>query len=269
MADQLTEARRRRVRPWIIAVGRVAVFGVLVGGWEAVSATGLLDVAYLPPPTQVAAHLWTLLGETATWSALGETVKAWLIGLGIALGAGVAVGVALGTSRLLYRSARVIIDFCRAVPSIALLPLALLMFGSTIRMEVFLIAFASVWIVLLQTIYGVWDIDPSLDEVMRSYRLSRAQRMGRLVLPSISSYVATGLRLASIVAFFVGIGAELLGGSPGIGLKIQTAEVAGSVPNEYAYAIVAVGLALVVNLLMVTLERRFIFWRGSQRWEPA
>jgi ABC-type nitrate/sulfonate/bicarbonate transport system permease component len=269
MTYQVAQTPRWRRRPWIIGAGRVLVFVALIGIWEVVCAAGLLNVAYLPLPAQVAGHIGTLLGEAATWGALGETVKAWLIGLGIALGVGVAVGVPLGASRALYRSARLVIDFCRAVPSIALLPLALLIFGSTIRMEVFLIAFAAMWIVLLQTIHGVWDIDPSLSEVMRSYRLTRAQRLWRLVLPSISSYVATGLRLASVVAFFVGIGAELLGGSPGIGLQIQTAEVAGSVPNEYAYAVIAAALALLVNLLLVRLERRLIFWRAAERAEPA
>lgn len=262
-----TASIRMSRRSTLIMVARVAVFLLLLAVWEAVSASGLLNAAFLPPPTQVIREVVRLLGEVATWSALGQTVKAWVIGLGIALALGVGIGIPLGSSRFLYRSARLVVDFCRAIPSIALLPLALLVFGAKIRMEVFLIAFASVWIILLQTIYGIWDMDPRLLEVMRSYRLTRLQRLRWLVLPSISSYIATGLRLASIVAFFVGIGAELLGGAPGIGLKIQTAEVGGSVVAEYAYAILAAGLALGINLLMARSERRIIFWRGAERLE--
>ena len=66
----------------------------------------------------------------------------------------------LGFNDYLYRAFRPAIEFLRPVPSVALIPLAILIYGTGLQSKVFLVAFACVWPLLIQTIYGARDLDP-------------------------------------------------------------------------------------------------------------
>jgi ABC-type nitrate/sulfonate/bicarbonate transport system permease component len=240
------------------------VLGAL-GLLELLSRTGALASGSFPPVTDTLSTLWGQLGTARLWTAIGRTLEGWALGLGIAAGLAIPIGVVVGSSNLLYRSLRPIIEFLRPIPSVALIPLAILVYGAGLQSKVFLAAFASFWVVLVQTLYGVQDVDPVASDTARSFGLSRAQRLFRVSLPSAFPYIATGIRLASTVSLVLTVTAELVIGSPGLGRSIEVARSGGSVKVMYALIVVTGLLGWLLNGLSSRAERRALHWHPSQR----
>ena len=92
---------------------------------------------------------------------------------------------------------RFVVEFLRPIPSVALVPLAVLIYGVGLESKVFLAAFASFWPLFVQTLYGVQDVDPVATDTARSFGLGRFERLWRIKLPSAVPYIATGLRISS------------------------------------------------------------------------
>ena len=175
----------------------------------------------------------------------------------------------IGSSPLLYRALRGVIEFLRPIPSVALIPLAVLVYGSGLESKVFLAAFAATWPLLMQTLYGVQDVDPVATDTARSFGFSRAQRLLRVTLPSAVPYVATGVRISAAVALILVVTAELVIGSPGLGRQINLARQGGNVELMYALILATGLLGMAVNALFTRIEHRVLHWHPSQRGELA
>ena len=160
---------------------------------------------------------------------------------------------------------RFTIDFLRTIPPVALIPLVLLVYGATPKMAFVLIVFGSTWPVLLQAMYGVHQVDPAARDVARAYRLRRRDRIRFLIVPSAAPFIATGIRLAATISLLLAIGAELLGGAPGIGASITLQEQNGDIPGMWVYVVLAAVLGVIVNLALIGLERRILTWHPAQR----
>src|SRR3954452_23924606 len=178
---------------------------LLLALWEAVVRAGLIPESSIPPATSAIGELFAQLTEAAMWKAVGNTLQGWAIGLGLAVLLGVPAGILIGSSRWAYRALRVPIKFLRPIPSVALIPLAVLVYGTGLQSKVFLATFASFWPLLIQTIYGVQDVDPVATDTARSFGFSRAQRLVRVTLPSAVPYIATGVRISSSVALILAV----------------------------------------------------------------
>ena len=244
--------------PWL---GVLAVL-VLI---ELVVRAGLISSRYFPPVTDTASALVDQLGESAYWSAIGYTLEGWAIGLGIAIVIAVPVGLLLGFNEVLYHAFRPAIEFLRPVPSVALIPLAILVYGTGLESKVFLVAFASTWPLLIQTIYGARDLDPLQLETARSFRIRRSDRILRVTLMGAVPYIATGLRIASATALILAITAELIIGSAGLGREINIARQGGAVDIMYALIVTTGLLGWGLNSLFAAGERRVLHWHPSQR----
>jgi ABC-type nitrate/sulfonate/bicarbonate transport system permease component len=153
----------------------------------------------------------------------------------------------------------------RPVPSVALVPLAVLVFGLGITTKVFLVVFAATWPLLLQTIYGVQDVDPVAMDTMRSFGLGRLRRLVVVTLPSASPYVATGLRLSSSVALILAVTAELVVGSPGLGSQITAAENGNSTALVYALIVATGALGWALSFGIRQAEARALAWHPAYR----
>src|SRR4051794_6990835 len=244
--------------PWI---GVLAVL-VLV---ELVVRAGLISSRYFPTVTDMASALVDQLGQSAYWTAIAHTLEGWAIGLAIAIVIAVPVGLLLGFSEVLYHAFRPAIEFLRPIPSVALIPLAILVYGTGLQSKVFLVAFASIWPLLIQTIYGARDLDPIALETARSFRIRRSDRILRVMLMGAVPYIATGLRIASATALILAITAELIIGSAGIGREINIARQGGAVDIMYALIVTTGLLGWGLNSLFAAGERRVLHWHPSRR----
>ncbi|MFI6178537.1 ABC transporter permease [Nonomuraea sp. NPDC051191] len=196
-------------------------------------------------------------------------MRGWALGLAVAFCAAVAAGVLIGTVPGLRALTGSTVEFLRPIPSVALVPLATLLFGASLGSTLLLVVYAAFWQVLVQVLYGVAAVDPVAHDTARSYGLSAWSRIRHLVWPTALPYVMTGLRLAAAVAFILAVTAELVIGSPGLGAEIQVAQSSGAVPTVYALIVVAGCVGIVVNAAVRLLERRVLAWHPAVRSEAA
>ena len=238
-----------------------------LAAWEAVSRGGLISQNDLPSMTASVGELWSLMQTREFWANFGYTVRGWGLGLLIATVLAVPLGIALGTSDFAARAFRVPIEFMRPIPSAALIPLLFLTIGSNLQSELFLAAFGAFWPLLVQTMYGVRDVDPLAIDTARSFGVGRFERLYRIKLPSAIPYIATGLRLSSTVALILAFTAELFMGTPGLGQAMNFATSYGLTDQLYALALATGLLGLAVHFLMAAIERRALRWHPSMRAE--
>jgi ABC-type nitrate/sulfonate/bicarbonate transport system permease component len=247
-----------RLLPWASVLGVLVLFEIL-------PRVGILNERDFPPISQTLSTLADQVVSSDLWTAVGNTLSGWALGLGIAAALAVPAGILIGSSRMVYRALRFVIEFLRPVPSVALIPLAILIYGSGLESKVFLAAFASFWALLVQVLYGVQDVDPVATDTARSFGLSRRQRLVRVTLPSALPYIATGVRIASAVSLILAVTAELVIGSAGLGRSINVARSGGDVKLMYALIIATGVLGLVLNSMIVAVEKRVLRWHPAYR----
>ncbi|MET0521977.1 MAG: ABC transporter permease subunit [Jiangellaceae bacterium] len=252
-------------RLWLGALGLLMFLLV----WQLTSALGLVDSQYLPYVTDVFARLLEELRDLAFWRRLGLTMTSWAIGLAVATVAAVVLGTVVGLVPFLRRATHTMVEFLRPIPSVALIPLAVLVFGLQMRAALVIIVYASFWQVFVQVIYGVADVDTVARDTARSFRLTRRERLRFLVLPTLLPYLLTGVRLAAAVALILAITAEMVIGNPGLGRMIELSRSAGDAVGLYALVVVTGFLGLLVNLVFRFIERRSLAWHQSVRTEEA
>ncbi|MGH3625954.1 MAG: ABC transporter permease, partial [Sciscionella sp.] len=160
-----------------------------------------------------------------------------------------------------------VVEFLKTVPAIAILPLVIIVFGATMEMKIFLVAFAVLWPLTIQVIYGVRAVDPLVRDTAKALQLRGLRRFGTITMPSAAPFIATGLRVAAATGLILAVIAELVGGAQGLGLNILTAENAGpsALPMMYAYILVTGVAGVVLTGLLTVLERRLLHWHESQR----
>ncbi|MET7489925.1 ABC transporter permease [Streptomyces sp. NPDC005538] len=250
------------------ALGAAGLAAFLALG-EVVPRVGIVKEAYFPPTSRIASAFWDELKDGAFWSALGDTLTGWALGLAIAVGAGIVVGVLLSVVPHLREATASTIEFLRPIPSVALIPLAVLLYGTELKSVLLLVVYASFWQILIQVLYGVQDVDPVAEETARSYGLGTWARVRHVLWPSALPYVMTGVRLAAAVALILTITAELVIGAPGLGATIMVAQSSQAVPEMYALIVVTGLLGLLINVGARTVERRALAWHQSVRGEVA
>jgi len=179
------------------------------------------------------------------------------------------LGTVIGLVPFLRRATHTTVEFLRPIPSVALIPLAILVFGLQLQAALLIIVYATFWQVFVQVLYGVADVDSVARDTAKSFGLSRAERFRFLVLPTALPYIMTGLRLGAAVALILAVTAELVIGIPGIGREIVFAQTAGDWTTVYAYVVVAGLLGLAVNLIFRFIERHALSWHQSVRGEEV
>ena len=261
--------RRRRstaLRWRRVLLGAAGIVGFLLL-WEIASRTGLVNPQYLPPPTVVFGELFRQLTTATFWTAVRQTMTSWAVGLAIVAVSGTVLGFLIGLSRFLKRFTASTIEFLRPIPSVALVPLAVLVFGIKPESAILLIVYAGFWQMLIQVLYGVSDVDPVAESTARTYGLGRWARIRYVVWPSALPYIVTGLRLSATIALVLAITAELVIGVPGIGSQIVLAQNGARVPTVYALALATGVLGLLVNFALRLVETRLLSWHSSIRSE--
>lgn len=236
---------------------------------EAVPRLGLVDERFLPPASRVLATLAAELGTPELWAALGATLRGWALGLAIAFAAAVAAGVVIGIVPGLRAMTNSTVEFLRPIPSVALVPLATLLFGPSLGSTLLLVVYAAFWQVLIQVLYGVAAVDPVAHDTARAYGLSAWSRVRHLLWPTALPYVMTGFRLGAAVALILEITGELIIGSPGLGRQIAVAQTSGAVAAMYALVIVVGLIGVTVNVAARATERRALRWHPSIRRDLA
>lgn len=247
--------------------GVLGVVGVLLAlaVWQALPALGLVPERALPGALAVLGALGTLLGNGEFWAAVWATLAGAGLGLLIAVVAGVLVGTLMGAVRLLGSAFTPAVEFLRPVPGVALIPVAILMFGPGLTSDVALVVFGCVWVVIVQTIYGIKAVEQVAIQTAKSFRMSHLNRIRYVQIPSALPFIATGVRIASAIALIIAVTAELVAGNDGLGSSIALAQSTGRTDDMYAYIVTAGLLGILAHFAFGSVERRLLHWHESQR----
>ncbi len=205
----------------------------------------------LAAPSAVVLALFEALGDGSLLIATRDTLASAFAGLVAGGAIGLAFGISLGLVQPLDRLLEVTIESLRPIPSIALLPIALIALGFGYRMEIVIVAFACVWPILIFSRAAVRSIEPRLIEVSRSLRMSSGDRVRKIVIPAALPRIFLAFRLAAGVALIVAVTVEIAINPIGLGAGIMLAQQALRPDLMLAYLvwIGLIGYALNVGLL--------------------
>jgi NitT/TauT family transport system permease protein len=230
--------------------------------WEGSVRAGLVDKLYLPPASTVLVRTVELLGNAQFIGDVVATVLAWAIAILISIAIAVPAGLLLGSIPWLRDSTRAVVEFLRPIPSVALIPLVLLLIGSGPEAKITLAVYAAVWPILFNTIYALSEIDPVLTETAKSYGTTKTRMLTSVALPHAAPFVFTGIRMSASIGLIVVISAEFLAGSSkGIGEFILEQSSSSSQLDYVLAGTVITGLiGYVINEGLERAGRRLFRW---------
>lgn len=186
-------------------------------------------------------------------------------GFAIAVVVGVALGALVGRLPMLALALNPVLQFGRALPATALVPVSIVLLGIGDVPKITLIAFVTVFPVMLNTIDGVRNVDAVLEDVCGSYRLTRAQRVLYVQLPAAAPQVLAGMRIALSVAFVMMVVTELVAAINGIGYVTLQAQQSFQVSLMWSGMLLLGILGVFFNGLFVLVERRLLRWYVQDR----
>ena len=234
--------------------------------WEAAGRRGWVHEVLLPPASAI---LRTFLEVTTSGEVLGQLgTSLWRAGLGYTLAAlfAVALGVAMGYWRRACDAGEITIEYLRALPPPAIIPLAMVFLGIGDALKVFVIFFSCVFPVLVNTIDGVRGVDPVLIRTARTFGLTAWQTAWKVILPAAAPFIMTGLRIATAIALILTVVSEMIGATSGIGYFILESQRTLHVTRMYAGILVLAITGYAINRLFLMIEGRILAWhRGITR----
>lgn len=258
---------RRRFRPRRLLLGAAGIVTFLAV-WEIVSRAELLDPQYFPPATNVIVTLVGNAALTGFWGAVGVTLGTWALGMLIAFALATPLGIVIGLSPFLTKLTRSTVEFLRPIPSVGLIPLAVLALGVPLQQSLLIVVYGAFWQIFVQVLYGVADVDTVAMATARSYGFSWGQRVRDVVFPTMLPYLVTGVRLAAAVALILTVTIELVVNmSHGLGYEISMSRNAALYESTYALVLFTGLLGVAINLIVRFVERRVLSWHQSVREE--
>ncbi|MER9232260.1 ABC transporter permease [Mesorhizobium sp. M0622] len=258
-SDFLRLGRRTGIR----FLSRYGVLIAFLALWQVSSSAGWVNTAVLPPIDTIVAALWkglaggTLLGDIA--------ISLQRAGLAFAAAVLVAIplGLFMGQVRTVETALDPILQVFRQTSALALYPVFILLLGLGEASKVFVIFWATLFPLLLNTISGVKQVDPKLLEMARVYGAGQITVFRRVVLPGAVPSIFVGLRLSATTALLLLIASEMIGANKGIGFQVMNAQYNFQIPLMFAAIVILAGLGLIANQALVSLQRRLCRWSNA------
>ncbi|MGW5666641.1 ABC transporter permease [Micromonospora sp. NPDC003776] len=254
---------------WTRYLSRIAlrwvVLVALIGSWQL--ATVNLSSPYWVPPFTIlerVAQLWLPSGEGILSTSMAQDVlpslARMLVGFLLAMVLAIAVGVAIGLSDAFGDYVNPILQFLRAAPPPALIPVFLVVFGTGDQMRIFLIAFGAAWPILLNTIEGVRSIEPIKYETSEVFRIPLRLRLTHIVLPGAAAKILAGVRTSLSIGLILMVISEMVASSSGIGFRIVQAQRSFALVDMWAGILLLAILGYLLNQVLTVVERRILRW---------
>lgn len=250
-----------------VARGFVVPVAVVVF-WHVATQFGWMSPEAFSRPLDVARALGGILADGSLPLATLQTLQAAFVGLVLAILLGIPLGILIGTSKVANRTIMPTLDLLRPVPPVALIPLSLLVFGFGVSMEAAVIAFASVWAVLLATMAGVRALEGRLSEVARTLEMTRMAYIRKIVLPAALGRVLVGIRLAVGIALVVAVTVEIVVNPRGMGYGMIIAQQSLRPDLVYAQLIWIGFVGWAINWGILQLDRRYLGRFTGTRGRP-
>jgi ABC-type nitrate/sulfonate/bicarbonate transport system permease component len=247
-------ADRGPIRLLLGVVGLALVLAL----WQSVGASG--NVAFLVPFADAVSAMWDLvtgpsLGEDVLPS-IGRTVAGFAVGSAV----GVVLGVLLGYFRGAEPWVRPVLEFLRATPIPAMIPVAILTFGATQATQIGLIALGSLWPVLLNAMDGTRSVEPGYLDAARTAHLRDREILRRVILPASLPRIFTGLRIGLALSLIMMVVSEMMSGGDGLGAFVLQAQRTYALNDMFGGILLLGLLGGVFTIVFAAIERRVLSW---------
>jgi len=230
--------------------------------WFLISELSLVPQVLVPSPIKVFSYLFSNFYPLLIKPTI-FTIQLWLLGFIVGAIIGIAIGLIIGYSNKIYNFFEVLIDFFRSLPSIVLLPIAVIFLGIGYAPKIFIVVFSTALYVMINTIYGVKYGKTSKILLARVLKMTPSQEFKKVILPSSLPNIFAGLRITISLSLVVAVASEMIvSGTAGLGQKILDDMVVYNLTEMYSIILIIGLLGYFSNKIFSIVENRLIHWKG-------
>lgn len=247
----------------IVQSGRLLVAAALLGFWE-IGSYSFMDPFFFSSPSRIAYHLfWKEIFYIGLYKDLYVSALETLMGYVIGAVSGVISGVILARWQIIARIIEPFLIAFNSIPRIALAPLLIMWFGIDIESKVVLAATLVFFLTLFNTFSGIRSVDPAYCNVARVMGASNRQIFTKVMIPSASSWIITGLKISLPFALIGAIIGEFMAASKGLGYRLNMYTTTYNTTGAMAILLIMMACMMMLNELMNRFESRVLRWRPT------
>lgn len=246
-------------------MSRLALTGtlLLLAIWAVVTEAGLIKPIFLPSPVDVIRQLGELTMSGVIVSDVLETIGRTATGYLLGSVLGILIGLLIAQNRVVAGLLEFPVDFFRSIPATALFPLFIVFFGLGDQVKIFITAWSSSMVVLINTVYGIRNVSHTRLMVAKLRRVSPIRQFFFVVLPDALPFILAGLRIGLSLALVVQVVAEMfLGSQGGLGYRVFNASSVFDMQTAYAAVLVLGVVGYGLNKGIRLFEAKFVHWSG-------
>ncbi|ELK44635.1 UNVERIFIED_CONTAM: ABC transporter permease [Halobacillus marinus] len=261
LLNEQQEWRKRRIRQRFKQTLTIAspVFILLL--WEILSRTGLMDARFFPPPTQIVGTFWLMAGSGELFSHVGISLYRIFAGFLLGVIPAIAIGLLMGLYGPIRHFLSPLIMALMPIPTLALLPIIIILFGVGEVSKVVTIAGSVFFPVVINTVAGVINIDRIYLDVAKNYGADSKQFFFKIALPGSLPVMLEGIQMGQAIALLTIVAAEMMGANSGIGYLIWTSYKAFMLKEMFVGLVLISFFGYLFSLILRGLQSKLLPWR--------
>jgi len=241
---------------------------ILIFLWWIVKITVLKNNSYLPLPFETFRRMFSLIFSGDLLPDILYTLRQFGVGYGLALLIGIPVGLLLGFYLKVYQMFEIVLDFFRSIPVTALFPLFILFFGISDKTITAMVSVACVFVIILNSAYGVIYVNKTHLKVMKVMEANWLQTFREVIVYEALPFLFVGLRVSVSFGLIVEVVSEMFIGSKyGLGQRVYQAHETYLITDVYALTIFIGLLGYFFNKIILLSEKKIIHWKERQDGE--
>lgn len=235
----------------------------MVAAWWLASAGS--TSFFFPPLSSILDVILRDFSNGILLSHLAASLRNMAMGLAIAAVVGIGLGLVIGENGRLRVVTGPTLNFIRAIPPAAIVPIVIVALGTDAAPKVFIIVFACVWPILLNTIDGVRGMNPQLMETAKAFRIPFGLRVRRILFMAALPQIMAGLRIALSVSLVLMVISEFVGASEGLGFYIREKKESFAMAEAWGGTILTGILGYLLSAVFLRFERWALAWYFQDR----
>lgn len=233
---------------------------LLVIIWQILGDKGIINGAIMPTPWKIFLTFVELMESGKLWKDLSASVQRVLYGFLTGALAGVVLGMITGLYPKVNKAVAAVFGILRPIPMIGLVPLMILWFGIGEESKIIVIAVGTFWAVLLNTQEGIANTSPKLIEVAKMLEKDKFTVLTKIILPSSTPSIITGIRLGVGNAWKSVVAAEMLAATKGVGHMIEYARELAQ-PDKMFVGLLTIGvIGLLIDIVILKIQDKLLNW---------
>ena len=229
--------------------------------WEICSQTGILDIRFFPPPTAILGTFFDLIASGELFKHV--SVSLYRIAAGFLLGVipGVIIGLLMGLYAPIRHFISPLIMAFMPIPTLALLPIIIIIFGIGDFSKVVTIAGSVFFPVVINTVAGVLNIERVYLDVAKNYGASPKDFFMKIAFPGALPVMLEGIQMGQAIALLTIVAAEMMGATSGIGYLIWTSYKAFMLKEMFVGLVLISFFGFLFSLFLRGLQKKIVPWR--------